>query len=129
VKLIISKHGSDSTEEDSTVKLVKGGVISGNNKALPGIWSPGGHQNFTYGGAGDLWGLALTPTDVNSPSGFGAAINITGGTTGGGWIISMNMTLDYTNGGGSIYDAFVDLIHALSNRLFCLITNASSCTR
>ena len=131
VKLIITKHEEALPGEevaDYEVKLIKSSVITGSNMAQAGNW-PVSDANFTYGGAGNMWGLALTPTDVNSPSGFGAAINVTGGTTGNAYILSMNTTIYYTPFGGSIYDAFTDLIHALSNRLFCLITNATSCAR
>lgn len=61
---------------DSTVSLIKGGVISGNNKALATNWSTT-EQYANYGSSSDLWGLSLTPSDINS-SNFGAAISVFG---------------------------------------------------
>lgn len=132
VKLIINKYGESNIGDevfDSAVRLIKGSAISGSNKALMTAW-PGSFENFTYGGTGDLWGLALTPTDVNAASGFGAAINVTGGTTGNAHIISMNMTVYYATG-GSVYDAFTDLLWSLSKRAYCLVTwsSAGVCSR
>lgn len=67
-----------STVTDNSVKLVKGGTVSGNNKALVGNWTTT-NTSFTYGGDADTWGLSLTPSDVNA-SGFGVAFsaNISG---------------------------------------------------
>jgi hypothetical protein len=62
-----------STVSDNSVKLVKGGVVSGNNKALAGNWTTT-NTSFTYGGDTDNWGLALTPADVNA-SNFGVAFS------------------------------------------------------
>lgn len=91
---------------DVTVKLLKAGVATGNNKATSGFWpvvAPpplfgglGGVQQLTvqgtggieqvYGGATDLWGAAWTPTDVNDATfGFEIIANVasTSWTTGG----------------------------------------------
>lgn len=57
---------------DSSVKLVKGGVISGNDKASGSTW-PTSDAVATYGSATDLWGLTLTPSDVNDST-FGFVI-------------------------------------------------------
>lgn len=67
-----------STVFDNSVKLVKAGVVGGNNKALVGNWTTT-NTAFTYGGDADLWGLTLTPADVNA-SNFGVAFsaNISG---------------------------------------------------
>lgn len=64
-------NGNGSTE-DYAVYLVKGGVISGNNKAVAGSW-PGSDTGRTYGGPTDLWGLTLTRADVLA-SDFGCVI-------------------------------------------------------
>jgi hypothetical protein len=65
-------NGSGRTE-DYAVYLVKGGVISGTNKAVAGSW-PGSDTGRTYGGPTDLWGLTLTRADVLS-SDFGCVIS------------------------------------------------------
>lgn len=64
-------NGNGSTE-DYAVYLVKGGVISGTNKAVAGNW-PGSDTGKTYGGDGDLWGLILSRADVLA-SDFGVVI-------------------------------------------------------
>lgn len=59
--------------KDNEVKLVKNGVITGNNKALAGDW--GSSDAFrSYGGSSDLWGTSLTAADVNSAD-FGVAVS------------------------------------------------------
>ncbi|MBP9850695.1 MAG: hypothetical protein KBC47_03310 [Candidatus Peribacteraceae bacterium] len=57
---------------DSTVKLVKSGSISGDNKAdTVTQWSTADKQ---YGGSTDLWGNTWTAADINSTN-FGIAIS------------------------------------------------------
>jgi len=56
---------------DSVVRLIKGGTVSGNDYAA-GTW-PLVLTARTYGSGADLWGLALTPADVNA-SNFGVAL-------------------------------------------------------
>lgn len=58
---------------DNSVRLIKGGIITGNNYALSGDW--GSSDNYrNYGGSNDLWGTTLTPADVNA-SNFGVAFS------------------------------------------------------
>ncbi len=58
---------------DQEVRLIKNGIISGNNYALAGNW--GSSDSYkSYGSSTDTWGLDLTPADVNDP-GFGIAIS------------------------------------------------------
>jgi len=54
---------------DYDVKLVKGGTVQGNNKAT-GTELTTTDTIISYGGSSDLWGVSLTPTDINS-SNFG----------------------------------------------------------
>lgn len=56
---------------DNSVKIVKGGIISGNEKATGVSW-PTSEAYQSYGGSSDLWGLTWTPSDINS-SNFGVA--------------------------------------------------------
>ncbi len=58
---------------DAVVRLIKGGVISGTDNSSPTRW-PESFGAATYGG--DLWGLALTPADVNA-SDFGVNLQAT----------------------------------------------------
>lgn len=57
---------------DLTIQLIKGGVASGSNKAAAGFWTAS-DVVVNYGGAADLWALALTDADVNA-SDFGLKI-------------------------------------------------------
>jgi hypothetical protein len=67
--------------QDLEVKLVKGGVVEGENKAeLSSVWLHAITQ-AEYGGPEALWGLALTPTNVNA-SNFGAVIAVQGSGPG-----------------------------------------------
>lgn len=73
----INRKGSASSGTNSvndvTVSLIKGGVVSGTNKAGASVW-PTTLTAASYGtGTTDLWGLALTATDVNA-SNFGLAL-------------------------------------------------------
>lgn len=62
---------------DSTVKLVVGGTVSGNNKADTGTnWPSVNDGSVTYGSSSDLWGLSLSPSDVNATD-FGAVVSAT----------------------------------------------------
>lgn len=53
-----------ATAVDSTVKIVKGGSVGGNNKAV-GTAIPSAEGVLSYGGQADLWGNTLTAADVN----------------------------------------------------------------
>lgn len=79
---------------DSSVRLVKGGVISGDNKASASIW-PTADSMATYGTSTDLWGLGLTPADVNL-SAFGIVIAAVADLASTLQIDYLTMTIDYT---------------------------------
>lgn len=79
VRVDISRSGkaSPNTSQDAVVSLVKGGTVSGDNKAATGTAYPTTLAEVSYGGAADLWGLSLTYTDVNSST-FGMVLSNTG---------------------------------------------------
>lgn len=86
--------------KDTSIRLIKGGVISGNNNATAAAWTnvvAGSYQ--ARGGSSDLWGLTLAPSDVNA-SNFGVVISAIGsGTkTRGASIDAVRMTVTYTGG-------------------------------
>ncbi len=54
------------------IKLVKAGLIAGTSRHT-GAFVPTSEAVATYGGPADLWGLSLTPQDVNA-AGFGVAL-------------------------------------------------------
>lgn len=57
--------GGANQNDDKEVNLIVNGVIVGANKAAYG--SPGVFGAWlVYGGASDLWGMALTPADINA---------------------------------------------------------------
>lgn len=62
-----------SALSDSSVRLVNGGTVSGDNKAAGGTW-PTVDTYQSYGSSTDLWGLTLTPADVNA-SNFGVVFS------------------------------------------------------
>ncbi len=87
---------------DNIVKLVKGGVISGTDKADTVSKWPITDAYATYGGAADLWGLTLAYTDVNAAD-FGVAISAN--TTSDGAAVNaridhIRITIDYTAAAG-----------------------------
>lgn len=59
---------------DKNIKLIQGGVVTGNDEATSTAWSRGTDRTDSYGATDDLWGLTLTPADVNS-SDFGVSIS------------------------------------------------------
>lgn len=61
---------------DKVVKLVKGGVVSGDNKADTVTAWPASLSDALYGGSTDLWGLTPTATEANG-SDFGVVIQAT----------------------------------------------------
>ncbi|MBS1921461.1 MAG: T9SS type A sorting domain-containing protein [Bacteroidetes bacterium] len=58
---------------DNSVKIVKGGIIGGDEKAVSATY-PLTDTYQQYGNAGDLWGLAWTDADINA-SNFGMAVS------------------------------------------------------
>ena len=83
---------------DNTVRLIAGGVITGNNKATTANWTfPDSYS--TYGSSSDKWGVALTPALVNSND-FGVAISAAySGLVGvllTAEIDQIRVTIDYT---------------------------------
>jgi hypothetical protein len=88
-----------STVFDNSVKLVKAGVVSGTNKALVGNWTTT-NTAFTYGGDADLWGLSLTPADVNASNfgiAFSASLSGTISLIPSSQIDNIQLTVYYTN--------------------------------
>ncbi|MES2132532.1 MAG: gliding motility-associated C-terminal domain-containing protein [Bacteroidota bacterium] len=60
--------------QDNSVRIMKGGVFVGQDKASNNYWPIFNSAYETYGGPNDMWGTTWTPADINSP-GFGAAIS------------------------------------------------------
>jgi photosystem II stability/assembly factor-like uncharacterized protein len=83
-----------STINDTTVKLVKGGAVVGDNKADAANW-PGADAYTTYGGAADLWGTTLTVSDVNANN-FGVVVSATRGNGAKSYVDHIRITVYYT---------------------------------
>lgn len=64
--------GLGSSISDQTVRLVQGGSIVGNNKAIGTAWG-GSDATVSYGASNDLWGSTWTASDFNA-SNFGLVI-------------------------------------------------------
>lgn len=88
VVLEILASGTATTLSDSDVYLLKAGSQSGVNKAAHSPL-PASATLFSYGGASDLWGATLTPSDVND-AGFGAEARYTTPSLG-----SRTVSVDY----------------------------------
>lgn len=67
------KTGAASGAVDNSVKIVKGGLISGDEKADLTAWNRS-DTYFSYGSASDLWGLSWTADDINA-SNFGFVLS------------------------------------------------------
>lgn len=70
---ITRKAATAARLADSTVSLVKGGVVTGSNKALAATWTAT-NTAFNYGAANDLWATAWTAADINAAN-FGLVIS------------------------------------------------------
>ena len=71
---------SQTSVTDDMVKIVKRGLVVGNNEALGGNW-PATDTYFTYGSYNTLWGTSLTPADINAADfGIVIAANLNGVT-------------------------------------------------
>lgn len=99
ISVEIEKSGSGVAHSitDNSVLIVKGGSVSGSNKAVGGDWS-GTDAYSSYGGASDAWGETWIPTDINSAS-FGIALsaNISGVTLPTARIDHIRITVSYEN--------------------------------
>ncbi len=96
VKVQILKSNSCVCMKDHRIRLVKKGNIDGEDRANTSVW-PNPDAYIAHGGASDLWGLSLTPADVNA-SNFGVAISarntLTGASAAG--IDNIKITVYYT---------------------------------
>ena len=95
VTVSITRHSTvGSTMNDDSIKLVKGGTISGNDKATGTAWGTS-DATVTYGSSSDLWGLSLAPADINA-SNFGVVVAATTALAATVDIDSVLISIDYT---------------------------------
>lgn len=62
--------------EDYECKILKQGTEQGDNKAKTGVDWPSSDTYVSYGGASDMWGVTLSPAEVNATN-FGVSISAT----------------------------------------------------
>lgn len=75
------ERSSAGSVADNSVKLIIGGTITGNEKAVGGNW-PGSDTYQTYGGSSDLWGTTPTCTQIKASNfGVGMSVALAGGVS------------------------------------------------
>lgn len=97
ITMVINRQvASTSNMTDNSVKIVKGGTITGTNLASGSSW-PNSFGTATYGGPANLWGTTWTPADINA-SNFGVAIagTSTSGSTRQVDVDYIRITVTYT---------------------------------
>lgn len=68
------RTSAGGTNQDSAVRIVKGGSIGATNKASAAVWPLNVLTYASYGSASDLWGENWTAADINA-SNFGAVLS------------------------------------------------------
>lgn len=100
----VEKKYDTYTVQDAVVKIVKGGSLTGTNKAIAGDWSST-ESYITYGSSTELWGTTWSYGDINS-SNFGVALSCEGTQVfppgaGVANVDHIRITVYYTGGGSS----------------------------
>jgi hypothetical protein len=72
VMVEIERSDPNGKTSDYSIRLVKGGVIGGNDKAA-NVAYPVADAYRSYGSTSDMWGNTFTPLEINSPD-FGVAV-------------------------------------------------------
>ena len=119
-----------ASAEDSTVYLLSGGSTISNNAASGGLWTSAGGV-ATYGSttnASTYWGSGVTASVVSGAT-FGVRISALIGLPNQAYIDYIRMTVYYTPLGGSVYDSFIDLIHAMAKNISCRIAPSATCRK
>ena len=93
-----SSSTSDGGSEDASLQLIKGGTISGSDRQTNTDYSTS-DTTESHGTSSDLWGLTLTPADINAAD-FGVAFSVTKpSSSGSAHIISVDsirITIHYS---------------------------------
>lgn len=98
---------------DNVVKLVRGGSVVGNNAAVATQWPPD-VAPASYGGAADLWGTALSPSQVNA-SDFGVVLSATV-NAGQARVNAVRVKVHYTVPGVSDPATYLAVLRVASDR-------------
>lgn len=120
------KTSINTRGKDQSVKLIKGGTVSGNEKANATAYTTSDVQ-VTYGGPSDLWGLTLTPSDVNA-SNFGVAFRANNNASGSATVSVdvINIKVYYTLTGNVYNDSFTESITLTESLSATLTVNATT---
>jgi len=97
VEIERSDNSGGGNIKDNSLRLIKGGIISGADNSAGGNW-PSTDAYVTYGSPTDLWGLTWLETDINA-SNFGVAFSAKrsgGGAVNSGRIDHIRITVYYT---------------------------------
>ncbi|WP_284651709.1 PKD-like domain-containing protein [Flavobacterium terrisoli] len=84
---------------DNLVSLVKGGTVTGNNKATATAYTTT-FATATYGSSTDTWGTTWTPTDINATN-FGAVLSVNANNSLTATVDYIRITVHYTTLGFS----------------------------
>lgn len=94
-----SRTAGTGTLSDTTVKLVKRGNITGQNRASQGSSWTGSDATSTYGGETDLWGAVWTAAEINAYD-FGVVFSCseTAGSSATAGVDHIAITVYYQSG-------------------------------
>lgn len=92
IEVLIEKAdiGGLANNQDSQVKIIKGGTVGSTNKADTSTNWSGTDTTITYGSSTDLWGETWTDTDIKAST-FGTAFMA---TTNSGGKVGSNAAVD-----------------------------------
>lgn len=99
VEIEKSRTAGTGTLSDTSVRLVKRGVITGQNRASHGAAWTDTDAYSTYGGVADPWGVAWTPSEVNAYD-FGVVFSCseTAAAAATAGVDHVRITVYYTDG-------------------------------
>ena len=125
VEIEKSLTAGTGTLEDTTVQLVKRGVIVGQNRASQGAAWTGTDAYSTYGSSTDTWGVVWTPSDINA-SGIGFSFGVvfscteTASLSATAGVDHVRITVYYTDGfisGAQVQDSSEIILYGQRYRL------------
>jgi hypothetical protein len=78
----VERYATNSVVNDSSIKIIKGGSVVGNEKSTGASWQTSDNDTYvSFGGSADLWGTTWTAADINA-SNFGVAISAVNNKSG-----------------------------------------------
>lgn len=88
---------------DNEIKIVKGGTIGSENKAIGTSW-PTSDASQSYGGASDLWSETWAYSDINATN-FGVVVSAIATAAGSrdAQVDLVTITIDYTEAAGGSF--------------------------